>query len=651
MRFIFETVGIIIILLLLFATAVYVKFPTRSKKLFLSFCFVTLFSLGLSILADLNSQVNYENIPLKNFVAVLLMLSVYLQPVIYSASVLSIIHEHKNPTLIKKLLVLIPGAVDFLLIVTSPFTHLIMYIDERGIFTTGPFFILQYVILLYYLMYGIFELVSNYQNISRKQITFIAVFSFTAIIAAMFQILNQAFFAMSLASAVSLLFFYFILLNPIEYTDSRTGFFNSDAFKEFLITKRVISKGGAICIIHIKNTETAKKQYGIDEKNYLMKQFVKQIAASCKEKFLFYLSDNTFAFISDSRETGMTKLLTLLSYEPAPLFLSNGNSSLNMISNPFATQLFILPDVNKCGLNITKENQWTNIQDILGLIKYAIKSNPLSSFIKTIDESVLMGYKDDLKLKEYVNNAIKNEKFEVFLQPIFDVNKNKFTGAESLIRLKGEDGKYISPAMFIPEAEKNGSILKLGEISLKKTCEFIKQSKLDSLGINRVHINLSAVQCIQSDISDQIVSILKNYSVPNHMIRLEITETLLYSEPEKIIRIMDALSSQHISFALDDFGTGLSNISTLLTFPFSEIKFDKSLTDKIAENQKNSIPLKHLMSMIKEASMTVLVQGIETEEMSNLVKKFGCDEIQGFYYAKPMPLDEFVKFVSEKNKI
>ena len=111
---------------------------------------------------------------------------------------------------------------------------------------------------------------------------------------------------------------------------------------------------------------------------------------------------------------------------------------------------------------------------------------------------------------------------------------------------------------------------------------------------------------------------------------------------------MNKLTSHGIEFALDDYGTGYSNTSRLLTFPFSEIKFDKSFVDSAMESKRNQLPLKHLMNMVNDSDMIVLVEGIETKEMSELIESFGGTLIQGFYYAKPLSLPDFVDFIKNK---
>ena len=231
------------------------------------------------------------------------------------------------------------------------------------------------------------------------------------------------------------------------------------------------------------------------------------------------------------------------------------------------------------------------------------------------------------------------------MQPIYNLHTKSFTGAEALLRLKNEDGEYIPPMDYIPKAESDGDIVSIGRIVLRKTCEYISKGNLKNLGIEKVHINLSVVECMQDDIVKVIVDTLESYNVPRDFIRLEITETMLAADSEKLLHTMLDLSEHGIDFALDDYGTGDSNTSRMLSFPFSEIKFDKSLIDSM-QNKEGNLLMKHLTSMIKDIDRLVLAEGVEIPADVELLKNMNCDLIQGFYFAKPMPREEFVKFLS-----
>ena len=280
------------------------------------------------------------------------------------------------------------------------------------------------------------------------------------------------------------------------------------------------------------------------------------------------------------------------------------------------------------------------------LLQYAVVINSNHNAINIIDDKIIDEFLAAKKRQKAIHAAIQDQSFEVYMQPIYDLKSKTFTGAESLLRLKDENGNFIPPSLFIPDAEKDGSIIKLGEISIRKTCEYIKRGNLVNKGIKKVNINLSIIQCMQDNIVEQIINILDEYQIPPTMIRFEITETIMATNPEQLEAVMRGLGEFGIEFALDDYGTGYSNTSRLLTFPFSEIKFDKSFVNSMVVDDKNSIPLKYLMNMVKSSGMITLVEGVEEKETSDLIEEFGGDLIQGFYYAKPMPLEEFKKKIS-----
>lgn len=397
-----------------------------------------------------------------------------------------------------------------------------------------------------------------------------------------------------------------------------------------------------MAVIHVKNSDSIRYMFGLDNGYNIIKKCIAKLLRECNQKLGFYIFEKTFIFIFKDMQEAQKKLQIIKKYKTTPLVIDNKNHVTFIDTDCY---LFETYDFLKNGFDETSNKN--SLDQIIDMFQFLVDRIKDFDGVKFVDSDFISYYKENLRIQKIVDDAIINEGFEVFLQPIYDLKTKKFTGAESLIRLRDADGKMISPGMFIPEAEKNGKILELGDISIKKTCEFIRDGDLQNLGISKVNINLSMIQCMQDDIVNHLISLLDAYNIPKEMIRFEITETMTTANPEKLRNMMYELAKYGIEFALDDYGTGYSNTSRLLTFPFSEIKFDKSFVDSAVENTRNILLLKHLMTMVKDTNMIVLVEGIETKEMSDLIEKFEGDLIQGFYYAKPLPLDEFVDFIKK----
>ena len=245
-----------------------------------------------------------------------------------------------------------------------------------------------------------------------------------------------------------------------------------------------------------------------------------------------------------------------------------------------------------------------------------------------------------MRVKRALESAVESGMVEVFLQPIIDCISGKPVGAEALARIRDEDGRLISPTSFIPLAEKNGQINRLGEQVFEKACRFINSNAFYKTDLTFVNINLSPIQCMSSDLAERLSGIAKRYKVPSARIHLEITEQYLDDFTimnEQIARLQEL----GYEFSLDDYGSGYSNLSRLKEYPFKNIKLDMSLVRNFFTERDELIS--HLIAMLKKSGYMVTAEGIETQDMADLMASVGCDYLQGFYFSKPLPIEEFVE--------
>jgi EAL domain-containing protein (putative c-di-GMP-specific phosphodiesterase class I) len=284
--------------------------------------------------------------------------------------------------------------------------------------------------------------------------------------------------------------------------------------------------------------------------------------------------------------------------------------------------------------------------------------NFATNFHKKIDDSnrviVLTDIANTREFKvangidEIINKGIANNKFEMFYQPIYSVKEKRFTSAEALIRLFDEKYGMISPGLFIPAAEESGAIHQIGDFVLDDVCRFISASDFNILGLDYIEINLSVAQCVEANLSRKIIGILDKYHVDVKQINLEITETAVAYDTETSGRNIKELVEAGISLSLDDYGTGYSNIKRVTELPIDIVKLDKSLVDEM-DNPMMWVAISNTVNMLQDMGMKILVEGVEEEREFNKFVELGCDYIQGYYFSRPLPEAEFLKFIKKSN--
>ena len=198
----------------------------------------------------------------------------------------------------------------------------------------------------------------------------------------------------------------------------------------------------------------------------------------------------------------------------------------------------------------------------------------------------------------------------------------------------------------IPAAEKSGAIHKIGSYVVDEVCRFISSDSFKELGLDYIEVNLSVAQCMQSHLAGEILDTLKTYHVSPSQINLEITETAASYSQNIMMENLKQLTDAGVQFSLDDYGTGYSNIQRIASLPLHLIKLDKSFAD-IAENPALQVVLKNTIRMIKDLNLKIVVEGIETEALARHFSELKCEYIQGYYYSRPLPKNDFITFIQQ----
>lgn len=234
--------------------------------------------------------------------------------------------------------------------------------------------------------------------------------------------------------------------------------------------------------------------------------------------------------------------------------------------------------------------------------------------------------------------ALEHDGFEIYYQPLYTVRDGSFTEAEALVRLKGPDGALIPPDRFIPAAERTGRIAEIGRLVLERACGFLRDLLSRRAGIDAVSVNLSVAQLMEKGAVPRLLEIIRESGISPNRILFEITESILIRNYAAVSEKIRRLHEAGVQFALDDFGTGYSNIANVIDLPFDIVKIDKSLIWDSVKNRRCNRMIRDLTKTFHNIDLTVTAEGVETEEHDRFVRQCGCDKIQGFRYARPMPV-------------
>jgi len=287
-----------------------------------------------------------------------------------------------------------------------------------------------------------------------------------------------------------------------------------------------------------------------------------------------------------------------------------------------------------------------NANEILHFLNYAKNKDNEQSTIFEASQELTKAYHNRKDIEVELRNALIENRVEAYFQPIYSVRERRITSGEALARIHTRDGSLLMPSDFIPIAEENGSISELGYMIFEQTCEFIAQNP-DLL--EYIEVNLSVVQCEDETLAQKLISIMERHNVPPSKINLEITETASIVAKQKLLKNMERMLEYGVTFSLDDFGKGESNLMYMVDMPVSIVKLDFDMSKSYFKNDKAKYVVNAVEGMSHGLNLKLVAEGIETEDELKAMERQRIDYIQGYYFSRPLPKDDFVSFVQTYN--
>lgn len=620
--------------------------PTKRNKTFKAL----LVGAYVSTCADLFTGIVYSlpyrfSILTANISTVVYFISINAMPLLFFFFAKAVADKQEEKTSISVItLFFFLYFVGVLLIIMSPLKHFIFEIDAHGNYTRCNGLIYLYLISAIYLLSGVGVLVKSRKEIPTQKLITTFLFVILITISIVIQLFRPRDLVESFFIAISLLLIYFYIQKPEDLIDNITSLFNQSAF--LLMADKEIKDNKLYAVgLTIEDLNFLNSTFSVKSVNSILRDvanYLYILTKNAKNINVYHLNQGRFCITYKAQNTLSNEENTEILLRYTDTIISRFNDAWKnkdgVDINLFCRIIFVKPS------DIERADDMIDIIDTLS-IDENIKNNTLNT-TSIIDRDRKKRF---VKLDSLIKTSLKNNFLSVFYQPIYSTAKNRVIGAEALIRMQYESGVYISPEEFIPIAEKNGCVTRIGEFVFDNVCQMLKTINPKEYGIEKIDVNLSVIQCMQKSLSDLILTIAYSYQIPLKLINLEITETAAARFPEILKQNMQHLAESGIELSLDDYGSGYANMNYLLSLPFKMIKIDKEIVWTAFKNPKASIALEATIAMIKALDMTVLAEGVETEEQKEWLIDLGCDYLQGYYFSKPIPKNEFLAYL--KNEI
>lgn len=512
-----------------------------------------------------------------------------------------------------------------ILLVINSKTGWIFKVDQVLGYQKGPLKNITYILAVMYMAIIEITLFPRRNRLAKRMCVTIMLYPVIGISVLVIQFLYPKILLTGASSLAALLLCYLTVQSDMLDFDMVTGLMSEHKLEKHLQLKNT---KGILFIISIENLEIYRNSLLLTEYNELLltisKMFQKLFSSA-------YYINGRFAAVVPTEE------IAKQNYEEMKTFFEDLY---------FKGPIKLTVPVENYGVALAfdkGEKNYTTIKTIIEnlLLKAKISGKKAIQFC---DDSVLAELAKQEKIYEILKKELnlESKKFSVHYQPIYSVSEGKFLYMEALSRLQDDEMGPISPVEFVQVAESKGLIEQLGNIAFEKICKFIS----DNRGVvNAVSINFSVYQMTNPNLVHNVLNTIAKYGLDPENIIMEITESIFIENFELVSKNMKELSQAGIKFYLDDFGNGYSNLANVVNLPFSTIKMDRSLVLSMENSTKNYDLFANLVSTFKGADLNVLVEGVETEAQSVMVKKAGVDYIQGFLYSRPLNEEACLKLL------
>lgn len=432
-------------------------------------------------------------------------------------------------------------------------------------------------------------------------------------------------------SLLCLTLFYY-QQNTNMVIDGVTKQFNRRFLGDYVDNAFYEEKQFGVVMVAMDDFKMINKTYGVEVGDNLLLQVGNFLEQMKFGQFVFRFGSDQFCVILPKNKYSITEVAKHIEERFYHPWYPKGEVSVMM-------------SASICCMECPKDAK--SFGELVEVVDYsmAVAKKTKKGCITNAGEIELDRIQRDKAIEKAVKVAIDREDLMVYYQPIFSVGKNVYNSAEALVRLNDEKLGWISPDEFIPIAEKNGLIIQMGEIIFKRVCQFIRDFELYKTAIEYIEVNISPVQLMQYDFAERMIRIMEEYEVKPEQINVEITETANISLAAVIEKNIRKLVEYGITLSLDDYGSGNANIGYINQLPFKIIKLDKGIIWDSFKNRKAETTLEYTIGMLNALDLSIVAEGVETKEMMERLAEFGCHYLQGWYYSKAIPDEEFIKLI------
>ena len=542
------------------------------------------------------------------------------------------LHDNKLISVKKMLLAGLATILLASIVLTNPFTEKLFYFDVSAGYVEGPWYRLMYYSALFHLAVILILVTSWRKEFGPQKTKVILDILILCGCGVVIQLLHYPLLMTGFGMSLGILALFLTINNPNANRDSLTGVYN-----HLYLTRRsdeLIAAGKSfhIITIYLYQLKHINKVAGVEGGDYILQLTAKKLEELCGSRVF--------------RITGKRFLVLTMSLQEYEYYITQ-------IKKMFETDMQLDADSSKPATpvilsGIVHGQKLGTSGLMLEYAEYLESLSMQNGMIEVIqdDQQTMDGFLYNKKVEQYLHTAIAQDLFEVYYQPVYSTEKNDFVTLEALSRLHHPELGWIAPDVFIQIAEKNHMIEQITDLQFKRVCMFINEHRDLMKKLFNIKVNLSSLDLMRSDCSSHFIRMMDDMDIHHDWIQFEITETVATEYNAGLGMVIDGFMAAGVRLCLDDFGSGYANLNTVMRLPFSAIKIDRTLLFDICNDKKRAMFYQSIVETFHRMGYSIVSEGVETEEEMSLLSSWGADMIQGYYFSRPLPVDELLKLLN-----
>ena len=520
----------------------------------------------------------------------------------------------------------IPVILTVLLVIINPFTHWVYYFTGNGDFHRNWGENIIYIVSILYYIFAVVMLLFFWDAISVKTRR-VMIYFFTLVgVGTFVQFLFVPMHTELFAEAIAMTAVMIIIENEEGRKDSRTKIYNHAALAYDIQKFMRVRRSFFIICIKMQNPMSLMQLVGPANIERLTEQTAEYIASIVPRYSIYYIGTGTFVVVNENSDRNYNIELAKKIKERFSHSWRFQDRDTTFNATVFCAEI---------------PTDLKTYKDIMMLI-----NGPVPMDKAHIDD---VYYGNSLnyvlrrsQVEDAIINGLSSKSFEVYYQPIYNLSDLSICSGEALLRLHDAEIGDIYPDEFLPIAERSGMIFDLGDFVLDEVCKFLNSGIPTEMGIETLNVNLSVIQCIQSNYAERIIDLVSKYDISPSRIAFEITESAATTDFNALRAFVEKLREKGFKFTVDDYGVGYSNVHSILSLDVDIIKIDRTILWEAEQSETGRIIMESSVAMIKKMGKQILITGVETKPQIDLAHEFGVDYLQGYYFSNPISQNEFI---------